>query len=375
MKIVFVGPAHPFRGGIAAFNDKLAEELSLQGHEVIIYTFKLQYPSFLFPGESQYSDSPKINNIKTIELINSINPLNWISSASKIKKEKADIVISRFWLPFMGPSLGSILRQLKSKKTRVISIVDNAIPHESRPGDKAFTKYFLKGNDAFITLSKEVKKELEGFKTNKEILFTPHPLYDHYGELIDLLEAKKKLNLDQSKKYILFFGLVREYKGLDLLLKAYSETKDLQEEVEIIIAGEYYEKKEKYDSLIESLGIQDKVHQSNGFIPDHEVNLYFSACDLVVQPYKTATQSGVTQVAYHFEKPMIVTNVGGLAEICPDGKVGYISEPNTDNLAEKLEQFFSGDSNRFQSTIQEEKEKYSWSIFIDKLLSLYNRIN
>lgn len=375
MKIVFVGPAHPFRGGIAAFNDKLAIELSQLGHEVVIYTFKLQYPSFLFPGESQYSDSPKPHNIKTIELINSINPFNWIKSYFKIKKEDADLIVSRFWLPFMGPSLGSILRWSRNKKNKTISIVDNAIPHESRPGDKLFTKYFVKGNDAFITLSKEVKKDLEQFESKKEILFTPHPLYDHYGDKVDSSFAKQELGLNKDKKYILFFGLVREYKGLDILLQAFAGLKESLGDVDIIIAGEYYDKKEKYDDLIESFDLKNKIHQSNGFIPDDKVNLYFSACDVVIQPYKTATQSGVTQIAYHFEKPMIVTNVGGLAEICPNNKVGFISEPNSKDLSGKIELFFKGDSDRFKEGIKQEKAKYSWSIFIDKLLSLYNRIN
>ena len=375
MKIVFVGPAHPFRGGIAAFNDRLAVELQKEGHEIVMYTFSLQYPSFLFPGESQYSDSEKPHNIKVIESINSINPFSWFKVARQIRKERADLIISRFWIPFMGPSLGSILKWTKNKTTKVISIVDNLIPHESRPGDKVLTKYFIKSSDAFMTLSQEVQKDLRTFEQDKEICFTPHPLYDHYGDLMDSQLAKSKLNLNADKKYILFFGLIREYKGLDLLLEAYAKSTEIHDTVDIIIAGEYYDKKEKYDQMIADLGIEDKVHHSAGFIPNNEVNQYFSAAEVIIQPYKTATQSGVTQIAYHFEKPMIVTNVGGLAEICPDEKVGYIAEANSKDLSVQISKFFKEDSLRFTEGIKDEKAKYSWSIFTDKLMKLYRHLD
>lgn len=375
MKIIFVGPTYPFRGGIAAFNDRLAIQLLKEGHTIKNYTFSLQYPSFLFPGESQYSESKKPSDIETIECINSINPLNWIKTSKLIKKEKADLIISRFWIPFMGPSLGSILRWSKGKNTKIISIVDNLIPHESRPGDKVLTKYFTNSNDAFITLSEEVLKDLQAIDSKREKICSPHPLYDHYGELIDKKEAIKTLQLDPNKKYLMFFGLVRAYKGLDLLLEAFSKAKELHENHRIIIAGEYYDKKEIYDELISKYKIEEYIHQTNGFIPDDRVNLYFSASDLIVQPYKTATQSGVTQIAYHFEKPMIVTDVGGLSEICPDGVVGYISQANSDDLAEKLVKFFSSESDRFLPRIQTEKAKYSWSIFTEKLIRLYNKVN
>jgi glycosyltransferase involved in cell wall biosynthesis len=263
----------------------------------------------------------------------------------------------------------------KNKKTKVISIVDNAIPHESRPGDKVLTKYFVNSSDAFMTLSQEVKKDLRTFEYSKEICFTPHPLYDHYGDLLDTQLAKTKLNLDTRKKYILFFGLIREYKGLDLLLEAYASTIEIHDSVEIIIAGEYYDKRDKYDQMITELGIENKIHHSEGFIPDEKVNQYFSAADVIIQPYKTATQSGVTQIAYHFEKPMIVTNVGGLAEICPDEKVGYISQANTKDLSIQISKFFKSDSSRFLAGIKDEKDKYSWSIFTDKLMKLYHHLD
>jgi D-inositol-3-phosphate glycosyltransferase len=375
MKIVFVGPSHPFRGGIAAFNDRLAVELQNEGHEIVMYTFSLQYPSFLFPGKSQYSESEKPHNIKVVESINSINPFSWLKVARQVRKENADLIISRFWIPFMGPSLGSIMKWSKNKKTKVISIVDNAIPHESRPGDKVLTKYFVNNSDAFMTLSQEVKKDLRTFEYRKEIWFTPHPLYDHYGDLLDTQLAKTKLNLDTSKKYILFFGLIREYKGLDLLLEAYASTNEIHDSVEIIIAGEYYDKRDKYDQMITELGIENKIHQSEGFIPDEEVNQYFSAADVIIQPYKTATQSGVTQVAYHFEKPMIITDVGGLAEICPNEKVGYISQANPKDLSNQISKFFKSESSRFLADIKYEKAKYSWSIFTDKLMKLYHHLD
>ena len=372
MKIIILGPSYPFRGGIAAFNDRLAIALKEDGHDVQIITFSLQYPSFLFPGKTQYSEGPAPSDIKIEESVNSINPLNWIKIGSKIKKMNADLVISRFWLPFMGPCLGTILRSArKNGKTKVISIIDNIIPHESRPGDKGFSKYFLKANDAFITMTDSVHNDLLKFDNKKERIVTPHPLYDHYGGLIDKKEAIKQLNLDPNNKYMLFFGLIRDYKGLDLLLEAMPS---IPKDIHLIIAGEYYSNKETYLKQIEDLNLKDRVHQSEGFIPDDKVNLYFSACDIVVQPYKTATQSGVTQIAYHFEKPMIVTDVGGLAEMCPNGQVGFVSQANSNDISIKVSEFYSDDINRFSEGIKVKKKEYEWPTFVKRLIGLFDNI-
>ncbi len=375
MKITIIGPAYPFRGGIATFNNRLAEALIEEGHEVTIQTFTLQYPSILFPGKTQFSEEPASHSFTIKRTINSINPLNWIKVGNKIKKDKPDLVISRFWIPFMGPCFGTIQRLIKKNKhTKIITIVDNMIPHESRIGDKAFSSYFVKPVDAFVTMSQSVLKDLDLFDTQKPRIYTPHPLYDNFGEIEDRNKSLDKLGLDNTKKYLMFFGLIRDYKGLDLLIEAFASNRIDKEEYRLIIAGEYYSDKEKYTQLIEKHNLQNTIIQADKFIPDSEVANYFNACDLVVQPYKSATQSGVTQIAYHFHKAMVVTNVGGLGEICPDGKVGYLVSPNPESITDGILKYFN-DTNKDQmvENIIQEKKKYSWEILTGKIVSLYNQ--
>ena len=371
MKIIMLGTAHPLRGGLASFNERLCAEFQSQGHSVAIYSFSLQYPSFLFPGKTQYSEdaAPEHLSIKTI--VNSINPFNWIKVGLMLQKEKPDLVLVKFWIPFMGPCFGTILRIAKwNKHTKVISILDNVIPHEKRFGDIIFTKYFLKAIDAFVSMSQEVLKDLKTF-SNKPALYTPHPLYDNYGSAISKAEAIQRLGLDTDKRYILFFGFIRKYKGLDWLLEAMNHPDIKQQNIKLIIAGEFYSDEAIYTELIHQYQLQEKVELFTQFIPNSEVRNYFCAADLVVQPYKTATQSGITQIAYHFEKPMIVTNVGGLAENVPDGKVGFVVAPNPDAIAEAILQFYAPNAlPNFTSDIQIEKKKYSWEIFTQKILSL-----
>lgn len=374
MKIIILGSAHPLRGGgIATFNERMATVLQEQGHEVIIYSFSLQYPSFLFPGNSQFTDEPAPANLKIISSINSINPLNWWLQGQRIKKERADLIIVRFWLPFMGPCLGSILRIVRGNRfTKIISITDNVIPHEKRFGDKAFTQYFLKPIDAFVTMSRDVLTDLKTF-TNKPSVYSPHPLYDNYGPPISRADALHKLQLDPTKKYLLFFGFIRKYKGLDWLLEAISDPRIKAMDLQLIIAGEYYADKEFYEELISKFEIEKQVKLFTNFIPNDEVRTYFCAADLVVQPYKTATQSGITQIAYHFDKPMVVTNVGGLAENVPDGKVGFVAEPNANAIADAIVSFFSPNSIPYLAqNIVEEKKQYSWLHFLDRLMSLFH---
>ncbi|HHH52594.1 MAG TPA: glycosyltransferase, partial [Bacteroidetes bacterium] len=324
MKIVIIGTAYPFRGGIASFNERMAIELINQGHDVIIYTFTLQYPSVLFPGKTQYSDDPKPENLKIIPLINSINPFNWIKSGLKIRREKADIIITKFWIPFMGPALGTILRIAKNKNTKNISVIDNIIPHEERIGDKLLAQYYVNAIDKFIVMSSSVKEDMKLFTTKKPVLLIPHPIYDNYGEILDKKAAAEYLRIDPNGKYVMFFGFIRDYKGLDLLLEAMADNRIQQAGIKCIVAGEYYGNKDKYDSLIKKLGIESSLILKTEFISNNEVKYYFSAADLIVQPYKSATQSGISQLAYHFEKPMVVTNVGGLPEIVENGKSGYV---------------------------------------------------
>jgi len=372
MKIAIIGSAHPLRGGgISTFNERLAQVLQDQGHEVFIYSFSLQYPSFLFPGKTQFTDEPAPKGLAIKSTINSVNPLTWLKTGNEIRKGSFDLVIVRYWLPFMGPAFGTILRRVKKNKhTRVLCIADNIIPHEKRPGDTQFTRYFIKPVDVFITMSKDVLKDVKTF-TDKPACFTPHPVYDNYGEAVSKAEACKKLGLDPRKNYILFFGFIREYKGLDLLLMAMADDRIKASGIELIVAGEYYNKDAATtnNQIIEEHQLQAAVHMTTDFIPNDEVRYYFSAADLVVQPYKHATQSGITQVAYHFEKPMVVTNVGGLPEVVPDGKVGFVAEPAPASIADAILKFYhSGSIPNLHQNILNEKKKYSWETFTKVLI-------
>lgn len=372
MNITIIGSAHPLRGGgIATFNERMAEVLQEQGHKVVIYSFSLQYPSFLFPGKSQFTDEPAPKGLEIRSVINSINPLNWLSVGNRIKNEKPDLIIVRYWLPFMGPCFGTILRRVrKNKHTKIVAITDNVIPHEHRPGDMAFTKYFLKSADAFLAMSKDVLKDLKQF-TDKPSVFSPHPVYDNYGNAVGREEACKKLGLKPTDKYILFFGFIRKYKGLDLLLDAMKDERIKQAGIKLIVAGEFYGDGDSYLQQIQQNGIGNSVKLFTEFIPNDEIKYYFSATDLVVQPYRTATQSGITQVAYHFEKPMVVTNVGGLAEVVPDGKVGFVTAPDPTEIATAIIRFFQPDSlPNLQQNIAAEKQKYSWDTLLTNLLGI-----
>lgn len=364
-KIILLGTAHPFRGGLASYNERLAKEFIAQGYEFIIYTFTVQYPNFLFPGKTQYSSSPKPNNLVIERKINSVNPFNWLKIGLELRKMKPDVVISKFWIPFIGPSLGTINRIAKSKKTKILSILDNVIPHEKRVGDKLLSKYYVSSVDGFIAMSESVQNDLKQF-TNKTCLLNPHPLFDNFGKSVAKETALDKLKLDKTKRYILFFGFIRDYKGLDILLEAMSYKSLKESNIQLIVAGEYYSNEQTYLDLIEKYQIRDKVELFTEFIPNEDVAKYFGAADLVVQPYKTATQSGITQIAYHFEKPMIVTDVGGLKEIVPEGKVGFVVKPKAEELAKAIVKFYESDID-FQKHIKEEKKKYAWSRMLEKI--------
>ena len=374
MKIIIVGTAYPYRGGLSAFNERLAYEYRNRGDEVEIYTFTLQYPSFLFPGKTQYSDEPAPDGLLIHRRINSINPFNWFSVGREIAKKRPDVLITKYWLPFMAPCLGTIERRVRRNgHTRIISILDNIIPHEHRIGDRLFSRYFVRSTDAFVAMSRSVLDDLGLFDTGKPRRFCPHPLYDHYGALVSKDEARQALHLDANARYVLFFGFIRGYKGLDLLLDAMADPRLKAMDVRLIIAGEYYGDPKPYQEQIARLQLTDRTVQCTDFIPDSKVNNYFRACDIVAQPYKSATQSGVTQIAFHFEKPMLVTNVGGLAEIVPDGKVGYVVEPDTHQIADALVRYYEEDREApFTDGVRQEKQKYLWSNMTDAIDQLRN---
>jgi len=376
-KIAIVGSAYPLRGGgIATFNERMAKAFLENGDEVKIYTFSLQYPSFLFPGKTQYSNEDPPEELDIEVLVNSINPFNWIKAGRYLKEQKPDLVILRYWIPFMAPCLGTISKIVhKNKHTKVIAIADNVVPHEKKPGDKILSKYFVKNVDAFVTMSKSVLKDLGMFDSQKPRKYTPHPLYDNFGEIIPKEIAKKQLKLRDNINYVLFFGFIRDYKGLDILLEAFANEELRKFPLKLLIAGEFYAKPDKYLEIIKKNQLEDLVELRTEFIPNTEVHKYFCASDVVVQPYKSATQSGITQVAYHFNKPMITTNVGGLAELIPNEKVGYVVNTNAQEIADAICRFYDqGKEQEFSQNAREEKKKYSWEVFIKTIFELDNEL-
>lgn len=369
-RVVIIGPAHPLRGGLASFNERLARQFMSEGDEVSIYTFSLQYPGFLFPGTTQYSTEPAPKDIQINVVINSVNPFNWLFVGSQLKRSKPDIIVVRYWLPFMGPCLGSILRMAKrNRHTRVICIADNIKPHERRPGDLTFTKYFIRPIDAFITMSEKVMADLRSL-TSKSAQQVVHPLYDNFGEKLPKQIARQQLGLNPDEKIILFFGFIRHYKGLDILLKAMALRAVKESHIKLLIAGEFYEDRKNYDDIIAQNNLSSQLILKADFIADSEVKYYLSAADFVIQPYRNATQSGVTPLAYHFEKPMLVTNVGGLPDLVPVNKVGLVAEPTPDSIAINILKLYELGENYFLPHLREEKKKYSWSNLTSSIIRL-----
>lgn len=375
MKIVIVGTAYPFRGGLATFNERLARQFQAEGHEVVMETFTLQYPSFLFPGKSQYSESAQPDDLKIERSFSSVNPISWFKSANKIAEFNPDIVIFAYWMSFMAPCFGTIARRVKAKcNAKCYALVHNMLPHEQTLLDKFFPSYFVRTIDGFIALSKAVAKDISVIdKQGKPILFSPHPIYDHYGPKCDKNVAAKKLNLDPSVNYLLFFGFIRSYKGVDLLLQALADERLSESNCKVIVAGEFYEDEKYYYDLEKKLGLKGRVIWYPSFIPDGEVAPYFNVADMVILPYKSATQSGVAQIAYHFEKPMVVTNVGGLPEIVPHKKVGFVVDVNPKAIATAIAEFYTEtNSLNFEAGIAEEKKKYEWTKLTQSFVELFN---
>ena len=373
-KLVIIGPAWPLRGGLSAFDEKLATQFTEKGIQTRIDTFSLQYPSFLFPGKSQYTTDPKPINVNIDICINSINPFNWIKIGLKLYREKPDLIIVRFWIPFLAPCLGTILKiAKKNKHTKVISIIDNMIPHEKRMGDRLLTKYFVKTVDGFIAMSEKVKNDIKTF-SHKPVSISPHPIFNHFGNPITKMEARTQLGLPQQDKFILFFGYIRKYKGLDLLIQAMADETIKKLGIQLMVVGEFYEDASGYHDLVKTLGLQDQIKFYSNYIPDGEVKNYVCSADFIIQPYKNATQSGVTPLAYHFEKPMLVTNVGGLADTVPNLKTGIVVTPTSEAIAQGIETLYEMGENHFNLNIIEEKKKYSWSQMTEKFLALYQQL-
>jgi glycosyltransferase involved in cell wall biosynthesis len=360
MKIAYLSTFYPFRGGIAQFNASLYRAFEKDGHTVKAFTFTRQYPSFLFPGETQMvTGNDKEVQIPSERILDTLNPFSYYLTAKKIQKFFPDILLMKYWLPYMAPALGTVAKMLK-KHSKVITILDNVIPHEKKFFDVPLTKYFLKQNHGFVVMSDAVKNDLLKFIPNAKYIFHPHPLYEHFGERIDAAEARKKLNIPDGKKIILFFGFIRKYKGLDILLKALAK---LYSDYVLIIAGEVYGSFEEYQILIDALVLEKQVYLHTRYISNEEVPLFFSAADVCVLPYKSATQSGIISIAYHFDLPVIATNVGGLSESVLHNRTGIVVDAADAKLiAKAIENYFSHNMKpKFQSEIQSLKKQLSWN--------------
>ena len=360
-KVIIIGSAWPLRaGGLATFNERLAKQFMEEGFDTSIYTFSLQYPSFLFPGSTQLSNEPAPAHLKIKACINSINPFNWLKVGNELRKIKPNYIVVRFWMPFFGPCLGTILKLVnRNKFTQIICIADNVIPHEKRMGDTLLTKYFFSSIHRFVTMSEKVNQDLKIF-TQKPSINIVHPIYDNFGDILSKEEARKHLALPINKKIILFFGFIRKYKGLDLLLEAMNDYRIKEANIKLLIAGEFYDNKEEYENIIEKNNLANSLYLRTQFIDNTEVKYYLGAADFVIQPYKHATQSGVTPLAYYFEKPMLVTNVGGLSGLVPHLKVGIVTEPNANAIASGIIQLYELGETHFLKQLCEEKKKFSW---------------
>ncbi len=374
MKIAILSTFYPYRGGIAQFNAALYRELE-NNHEVKAFTFKRQYPDLLFPGKSQIVTATEgADKIEALRVLDTINPITYFTTAKKIKAFKPDLLIFKYWMSFFAPAFGTVAFLVKND-CKVISILDNIIPHEKRIGDKALTKFFINQNDGFIAMSESVLNDLNLFTDTTNKLFIPHPIYNIFGSKIPKNEALNHLQLNPNDRHLLFFGFIRRYKGLDLLLEAISDERIRRLNIKLIIAGECYEDWSYYQKIIDERNLQSSIIVKTDYIPSEDLKIYFCAADIVVQPYRTATQSGVTQIAYNFERPMLVTNVGGLAEIVPDKKVGYVTDTNPKSITEALLDFYTNNrEDEFSKNAAIEKKRFEWDSFITGIEELYKKL-
>lgn len=370
--IALVGPLYPYRGGIAHFLGEMHQGLAARGHQVTAVTFTRQFPALLFPGQTQFETTPVSHTLPIERLIDTINPVSWLKTARLIKRQNPDAVIFHYWMPFFAPAFGTIARRLKGQGIRIIAVVHNAIPHERRPGDYVLGRYFLNACDQLMVMSDAVEKDLGVLDVSVPRTRFEHPIYDVFGETLSMPEARLKLGLNPKAPTALFFGFIRRYKGLMNLLACLPQVVRALPGLQLIVAGECYEDDAAYRDFAAENGLEDVVHWHLKYIPSDEVNTYFSAADVVVQPYISATQSGVAQIAYHFDRPLIVTDVGGLAEFVPDGKAGLVVPPDDNEaLGHALIRFFEDDLGpHLQAGVREEKKKYSWDRLYEAVESL-----
>ena len=368
---------HPYRGGIAHFNEALYHSLEKEGHQVHVVSFSVQYPGVLFPGKSQYDTSEPDKPVSQERLINSVWPPSWWKAGRKIASRNPDLVIIRFWLPVLAPALGAVARAIRKRSpdTVIVGLTDNIIPHEKRIGDKPLTKYFINSCDGFLTMSESVMEELNQFTRTKCKIFSPHPVYDIFGKGIPKSTARQQLEIPEDRRVVLFFGFVRRYKGLDLLVRAIGrkEVRDL--DVHLIVCGEFYEDRRSYERMIDEKGIRDKVTLLDRYVDKEEVAQYFCAADIVAQTYRTATQSGVTQIAYHFGRPILITDVGGLSEIVDDKKSGYVTAANSKSIAHALVDFYENNREAdMTEAVKRDGKRFTWKAMVNRMETLYSAI-
>jgi len=375
MQIALISVAPPYRGGISKHTSILIEKLS-KNHSVDIVNYLRQYPNFLFPGETQYLDD-KSENDNSLRMIDSINPLTWFRTGNKLAKKNYDLIIFRFWNPFFAPALGVITEIIKKKspQSKLMSLCDNIFPHEKTPYADFLTTYLLNKLDGHIVQSSQTESELQEVVENPIYEKRFHPIFTNFPKKIDKITARKKLGLS-AKHIILYFGIIRDYKGFDTLLNAISKLKNTELDFHLLAGGECYGSDEKYTQLISNLGISDYITWHNRYIPDSEVSNYFSAADVVALPYRTASQSGVTQIAYSYDLPVIVTRVGGLPEIVDEGQSGFTIEPeNPEELANIIEKNMkAGTFLEMTNYIKIFKQKFSWEYFINGIELVYSKI-
>ncbi len=367
MKYILISTAFPWRGGIAQSNEGLCRALNhTKGSSCKIISFSFLYPSFFFPNKSFKDTGKGPTDLNIVHKVSSINPFTWFSVAAQVRKEKPDVVIVRYWVPFLAPAYGSIVRLIKrDKDIKIVCLVDHVKPHERRGIDSLFAKYALEPCDSFMVFSEIIGKDLAGLVRKKRIACSPLPLLTNFGAKISKSKALRALKLKQGQRHLLFFGFIRKYKGLDLLLDAMADPRVKKLDIKLMVIGEFFDPKEPYEEHVRSLGLQQNVMFRSEYVPGEQVKNYFCAADLIVQPYRTASQSAVTPVAYHFERPMLVTDVGGLAETVPDGVVGYVVKPSAKAIADAIVDFYQKRrESKFEAGVRMEKKNLQWDVFV-----------
>jgi glycosyltransferase involved in cell wall biosynthesis len=373
--VVLLGPAYPYRGGIAHFTEKMYRGLCTLGHTVDVVTFRRQYPRFVFPGHSQFEPPEVAAPFVAERLIDTLNPLSWRHTAASVAARRPDVVVVSYWMPFFAAAFASIARRLRRQNIPVLAILHNVLPHERHPGDRWLSRHFLSACDGCVVMSAAVEADVRALNTKAPLERIDHPVYDLFGPIVPRDEARRRLAVPSEADVLLFFGFVRRYKGLDVLLESLPQVLRHRPSVLLIVAGECYEDLSEMQAFVRSHGLEDHVRFDVRYIPGEAVADYFAAADVVVQPYRSATQSGVAQIAFHYERPLIVTDVGGLAEVVPHEQVGYVVPPEDPAaLAAAIVRFFEENGGeRFTAGLREAKQRYSWDRLydaLDRLLAL-----